>query len=516
MKRKVFSILLIFISLHGFSQKDPIIIKRDTIAGKNYLTNTDIVSHEYVFSERIDKTDLDTLGHLLTIQLRGTTKNGKWLDNSGDVIVYDLKEDKIKWSRKLNYQQASIEQVGHVMVQSSAGTSYYLDIEDGKSFWEVRNLIYYFNVRQNIGIGYKFKASSGVTNKLEGIDLTNGKIIWTREIDRTYGWNSLKDLNDSVLLIASSGLHTVNLKTGAGWDYETKTGQKDYTSTIAANTAGAVLGVLTGVFAYTTAYDIVRDVASNVLIDSNFIYFASREKIACLNKNGVMVWNHDLPEKSVSKSVIFIKNDMLYMINKGYAFMGFRQFDYGDAFLAAFDKNTGRQVYYQTINSKEDQINGFRVDHDTILLVFDNRIAKHSLTDGSMLLSNSIPAETAGVLRYFIGDQVYIKSDSTYQLLTSSDSSQYYVFTGSTKTLAVDRNLEITLQIDFRELYILYDETGNYRFLENNGNTIVLNKNNDKVAEFMASRNAAILGKKLYDIRENSFVEIDLSGILDN
>jgi hypothetical protein len=516
MKRKTLTILLIFSSLLGFPQKAPSIIKRDTVAGKNYLTNTEIIAHEYIFSDRIDKTDLDTSGNLLTIQLRGTTKNGKWLDNSGDVMVYDLEGDYIKWFRKINYEQASIDQVGHVMVQTSAGTSYYLDIEDGKSIWEVRNSIYFFDIAQNIGIGYKFKASTGYTNKLEGIDLTNGNILWTREINRTYGWNSLMYLDDSVLLIAASGLHSVNIKTGKGWDYETVTGEKDYTATIAANAAGAVLGVLTGTYAYTTGYNVVRDVVSNVLIDSNYIYFASKEKIACLNKKGIMVWNHDLPEKSVSKSTIFIKNELIFMINKGYAFMGYRQLDYGDAFIAAFDKYTGRQVYYQTINSKEEQINAFLTDHDSVFLVFKNRIAKHSLTDGSMLLSNSFPVENTGELKFFIGDQVYIKSDSDYVSLVKSDPSSCFVYSGSSKTLVIDRRLEIERQIDYEDLFVFYAEKDNYRFLANKGNTVVLDKDNHLAAEFRASSRSIIVGHKLYDVQENSFFEIDLSGIIDN
>jgi hypothetical protein len=514
-KRLFFSGIFIFSILTIYSQSNLLIVNNDKIIGKNYLTNKDLHATEYVFPERIENSYIDTATNLLTVQLRGLSKNGKWLNNSGDVVLYDITSNNIKWSKKIHYQQGSIEQFDNIIIQTIAGKSYCLNTENGENLWEVKNNIYYVEPYEKIGIGYKFKTSKGYTNTLEGIDLINGKSIWEREINREYSWNNIFHLNDSTIVIAAAGLHSVNLRNGIGWDYNTITGKKDYTETAVANTAGAVLGLLTGAFVMSTGHNLVRDVVSNILVDSASIYIASKEKISRLNHEGEIVWSSSLPEDLTSNSSIFFKDSLLFMLNKGYAYMGYRQLDFGRPFLAAFNINTGRQLYLNTLSEKKDRINGFKINNDTVLLVFNDRVLKYSLKDGYLLSEKSFDIETSGELRYFVGGQVYLKNDSTFSNLTELDSTGYNIFTKSGKTLVLNDKLDLVNQIDFDQVYVFYLKTKDFKFLAKDNETTIIDNSNKKVADLKISDKSILLGSILFDMQEKSFFTIDVTDLIN-
>ena len=127
---------------------------------------------------------------------------------------------------------------------------------------------------------------------LEGVNLISGNSIWEKELNREYGWNKTIQLNDSTILIAASGLHTVNIKNGSGWDFNLVTGQKDYKETIAKNVAGITIGILTGTYITSSGPNVVREIISNIIIDSSEIYIASKESISKINKvNGKIIWS---------------------------------------------------------------------------------------------------------------------------------------------------------------------------------------------------------------------------------
>lgn len=515
--KKLFAVVaLSFIAVIIYSQSNLLITKNEKVIGKNFKTNRDIQAREYIFQQRIDNSHIDTTTNLLTVQLRGTSKNGKWLNNSGDVALYDLSNNKIKWTKKVFYQQGNIEQFDNMIIQTIANKSYCLNIENGETLWEVKNTIYYVVPGKKIGIGYKFKSSTGYTNTLEGIDLTNGNPIWKREINREYSWNNIFHLNDSVIIVAAAGLHSVNLRNGTGWDYNTITGKKDYTETALTNAAGVVVGVLTGVFVTATGHNLVREVVSNVLLDSNSIYFASKEKISRLDHEGNVKWNSPLPADLTSSSSIFIKDSVLFMINKGFAFMGYRQLDFGKPFIAAFDLNSGKQIFLSPLSEKKDQISGFKIQNDTLLIVFKDMVSKHSLKDGSIILEKSFDIQALGELRYFIGGVVYIKTDSAFNNLILTDSMSNFLFTKSGKTLVLNDKLNILNQIDYNQLYVYYLKSKDYKFLANNNETTVIDNKNKKVAELKASNKAILLGSRLFDMQEKSFIEIDLKELINN
>jgi len=508
--------LLILISSVSFGQKKGFqVLHNEKVVGKNLVDSTEIKGIEYIFPERIHETFLDTTSGFLTVQLRGLRKE-KWLSNKGNILQYDLNNKNLLWSKKIAYQTSSLQQFSNTMIFTVANKSNCLDIRTGNEIWEVKNNIYYVDPIDNIGIGYRFKSSTGYSNELEGIDLKSGKEIWKRDLNREYGWNDIFYINDSTMIVVAAGLHSININNGKGWDYNTVTGKKDYTGTAAANALGVAAGLLTGTFVMSTGHNLVRDVVSNSLVDSSSIYFASKEQLSKIDKQtGNVLWKYPFPKNLPSKSSLFMNDSVVFMVNKGYAFMGYRQLDFGKPFIAAFDRETGKQKYLTLINVKKDPILGFKLLQDEIYLVFKNRIAKYSIQKGNQIAEKEFLQDNYGDLKYFVGNQVFVTNENEDLIsLPQSDTSKVFVFTNQGKTLSIDNQLNVTDTIEYEDLSIYYLRTVDYKFIAKDNKTLIINNVGKKIAEIEATSNAFLIGETLYDKRDKSFIAIDLKEII--
>ncbi len=498
MKRILSSLFFLLTIASVYAQSDLQIIHNEKVIGKNLKTKTDIKAIEYVFPERIEQTYIDTLSNLLTVQLRGVTKNEKYLNNSGNVLVYDLANKNTKWSQKINFAQSDILQQKDRMIRTSVNKSYCLNMDDGKTIWDVQNKIYFIDAKQDVGIGYKCTTFAGF-NTLEGINLKTGEALWKRVLNGKYEWNSTFGrifmwdgafhLNDSTAIVVIRGLHAINLKTGNGWDYDAVTGTFDY--------RGYISGLV-----------------SNILVDSSSIFMASKTQLTRLDRNGKIEWSQPLPRDSTSKSSIFRKDSLLYMVNKGYGISGYKQKFDGKPYLATFDLKTGTPHLFAIIEGKKQQINAFKVNKDTILLAFKDKIAKYSLIDGSLIAEKIVELDSLGEFNDFVGKLVYIKTDSTYKSLESIDASKNYLWTEKGKLLTINAKLETSNEIDVKQLYVCYLKTKDYSFIAKENETIVLDKAGKIVAELQVSANAKLIGSKLYDVQKQNFIEIDIAELL--
>lgn len=511
--------LSLLITTIGFSQKNQIqVSSNDKVFGKSHIDNSAIKGVEYIFPERISKTFIDTTTGLLTVQLRGLSKNEKWLNNTGNIVQYDIKNNSVLWQKKIAYATSSLQQFSNTLIYSVGNKSYCLDNRTGNELWEVKNNIYFVSPNENIGIGYKSKNPTKPSNELEGIDLKNGNILWKRDLNREYGWNSVFYTNDSTLIVVAAGLHAIDIKTGKGWDYNTITGKKDYTGTVTANAVGVGLALLTGTLVTSSGHDVVRDLVSNVLMDSSSFYFSSKDQLAKINKQtGDLIWSSSFPKDYASKSSIFMNDSLVFMVNNGSAFMGNRPLDFGKPFIAAFDRESGVQQYLSVINRKDDPILGFQLLDNDIYLVFKNRMAKYSKETGHLIIEKDFQTAEFGELKHFIGNKVFITNQQDdFVSLPQSDTSKVFVFTGQDKTLAIDKELNVLDTIKYEDLSIYNLRTKDHKLISKDKETQIINNQGKRIAVVEASSNSFLIGNTLYDQQNSSFLAMDLKDILTN
>ena len=517
MKKAFITTGLLLIAVFSFAQSSDVkVLLMDRTIGKITATQEELKTKEYVFPELIYRSYIDTISKSLTVQLRGKNDNGRWM-NRGNILFYDLDNKRIKWTKNINYTTNSLQQLGSTLIfRTSTNKSHCLNIENGKNLWKAKNSIFFVDNDANIGVGYKFEAGMPTYTELEGINLKTGKAMWQREVNREYGWNEVFQLKDSEWIIASAGLHTINTHNGSGWSYKAVTGEKDYSGTAAASAVGIGLALFTGFGFYATGYDFVGDIVSNVYSDSAGFYLASKDIVSRINKNdGTVNWYHLFPAGTTSTSFLWAKDNLLFMLNYGYASNGSRSIFYGTPFFATFNKENGEQKFLSTINITKNPILDFKIKDDVLLLVFKDRIMKYSLFNGSQIIEKIIDNKELGELYGFVGNRTYIDAgNSILANLVLTDISKNFILTRNDKILITDNELNVVGEIDVNQLYTARLKVDDYLIITKDKKTFILNNNNEKVAEIDIELKPVLIGDKLYSVQENSFFEIDADNLI--
>jgi len=256
---------------------------------------------------------------------------------------------------------------------------------------------------------------------------------------------------------------------------------------------------------------------ANVIVDSSNVYMASKEQLAKIDKySGEVIWNDTFQKDLASKSSIFMNDSLVFMVNKGFAFMGNRKLNFGNPFIAAYNRDTGEQKYLSLINGENDPILGFRVVDNKMYLMFKNRMAIYSQKTGDLILEKSFPEVEFGKLKHFVGNKAFITNkNGDLSNLIQSDITKVFVFTSNNKIVSFDSKLNVGEIIDFKDLKIHYLQTKDYKFFAKDKLTWIIDNNGQKIAEIEATSKAFLIGETLYDRRGDSFFAIDLTTIID-
>ena len=511
MRSKFISQLFILIGFGLFGQSSDIhVTSKQKVIGQNLLTQQDISATEYQFPKDIYGRYLDSTSGNLTLQLRKLKKNEKSYGLRGELIGFNLYSNTVNWSRKINYTTENVWQNGHLITISKNNKVFYLDDKTGEELWNDKNDLYFADKENEIGIQYL----NNDKNQIQGIDLKSGNVLWQRELSREYGWNETKKLNDSTILIASGGLHTLNLKNGKGWDYNTITGKKDYTETIAKNAAGLVLGALTGTAIISTGPNLVRNVASNILLEGDYIYFASKEKISKLNTaTGEIIWSFTLDETSTSRSSLTLKDNMVYLINKGYANFGNRIIKFGNPFILALNSQTGKEEFMTQIDNTDNFILDYELTNDGLLLLSKDKIIDVSLLNSNNPKEKSFDKSEFGKLRFFRTNDVFTIKETKMLSLITTDATKHYIQTDKGLILELNNELEVKNQYNLNDIFFHYKDYSDYKFFRkgNLEKTVVCDSNNQLMADINLRGHIFVFGDNFYAIDGESLYAIKIS-----
>jgi outer membrane protein assembly factor BamB len=484
--------------------------------GTNHLTGETITAREFVFPQRIYKVSIDTFNFHTTFLLRATNKKDNFYKDTGEMIYFDLNNSRAIWKRNIAYSNNSFLFGNNKIIISLQPLSQSINTQNGQNLWQVKNGIIFIDDFCNVGVGYDYKVSRGLTNDLLGINLENGKVIWSRKIPRDFGWTDVKKINDSTVIIIAGGLHYINLKDGSGWSYQTITGDKDYSGTVLANTAGIALGLLTGAFFITTGYDLVRDISSNLLIDSNGYFFASKEKVLRISNEGIVNWEHSLPNDLASNSEIFLNGDTLYMINKGYALKGSNNIVYGVPFFAAFNKNSGERLFISTIIEDKIQIVDYWFQDSSLFLLTGDRIFSYNIKNGGIIGDFDIKANLGSDAVCFTKANIYYKKGGEYFSLRNNLNARIPLMLKDEQIILFDEEFNILDSIGKNSLMVNYLEFNNYKFLFDFKQNFILNADNIIIAEIKIEKPVTKHGSRFFIVHDRGFLEIDLFKLFVN
>ena len=496
----------------------------EIIIGRNYRTNADIKAEKHVFPENIYRWSANDATSLLSLQFRGTNEEesdkpgqGDELKKIGSIAVFDLQTHRIRWDQMINYQESTVAQYDRFLLKRDGYQTSCLNIDSGREMWKATKTLDYVNQTRSIGVGSRRSTSGNITNAVEGIDIPSGQTIWKRNINRKYNLNEILPLNDSVVIVSANGLHSMHLKTGLGWDYNAHTAKKDRSATIIVNVINLGLSIiLGGESELVTGHDLITDLVSNTLVDSTGMYMADKNSLVHLNRRGKVIWKSSLPGNMVSRSTLFFKDSLIYLVNNGWASFNFEPVKYGKTFIAAFSVKTGKKIFLSPVGYKNDEIVDYLTQQDTLYLISTNRVFKYSLQDGSELFEQKMKIDSVGELTRFGGKNLYIVSDSVPVDPVLPDSAHIGVYTTKNDLLYLDYLFNIKDIFPGNALSDCFLETKGYKFIDTGEMTLVVDGQNVPVAELYISGNCILRGTTLFEVQGKDLVEIELNQVLDH
>jgi hypothetical protein len=500
-------------SILSFCQQNKVIPK-ETLIGTNNITKNEIKAKEFLFTKRVHDFYIDSINNYAIIQFRNTAKDNKSIDNKGSVMLFDLNDSSIKWENKFDFSDGNLYFNDSLIINYTSNKIYLWGLSSGENIWETDNSLYYLLKDKKIALAYN---SSWKTNskKLEGIDIESGKKVWERKISRDDGWDNIYSLNDSIIIIYSNGFHTLNVNDGKGIDFVSKTNYKNYTYLILTNTLGITLGILTGVFTYTYGEPIVTsDIQSKILIDSSYLFYASKHNLYKLNQDGTIVWNKKLNNKKISHSTLFKKDSIVYMINNGYAIKNGVKVNFGTPSLTAYNTYSGNQIFYSPFiekKKKDDMILDYKVEKDEIVFLFKKSIARYSLIDGTFISDRNFNIKEYGDMVSFIEDNIYHKDNLYYSKITRTYPKNYNIYTNFGVALSLNEKFETQALLEYKDLYFLSSRTKDYEILTNDSIISIINNNGKTITELTLLKDVVIIRDKLFGKKGNSLFMFDIN-----
>ncbi len=462
---------------------------------------------EYVFSDMVENVYVYADEGLVTAKIRKFDPVSGQAMSNGRIIQYDLINGKTVWSKRIG-KSDKIDLYGNSLVLTRNNSSRFLDAYSGSVRMRFDNNFYLFDEVHNIGLGYSFYGF----NELEGIDMNTSQVLWKRKVNRDYGWNNSFYANDATLIVVAGGIHSINIKNGNGWSYETKTGKKDYSGTIAANVVGLALGLLTGTFVVSTGHSVVHDLVSNLWSDSTNFYLASTEQIAKIdNLSGRVLWKSQFVTNEVGSSYVFKNRDVVCVVNRGFAYMNGRYIRFGKPFIAAYNDVTGAEIYKKQIVVGDEAVTGFDIRDNNLFLLLGNRMMKFAIETGTKLAEEYFPEKNFGELTGFAGNQIaVVAGNGKFASLNTADSTSIYITMNRNRLLAIDTALQVVKTFNKEEFSTSFYETPDFKFYLKDGKVLVANNEGRIIAELNASNRAFMIGTAMYDIQGKSLIVADL------
>lgn len=483
------------------------LMENQEVIGNNLRTGSNIEAKAYTFPKRIQDFSIDTSSHLITVELRELTSS-RHLENVGKVAVFDVAKGQSRWVKNVRYPVSRIFLQDTMIIQQFANHCVRLDYKNGDKFWESSHKLFY-SPDSRVGFAYK----SGWGNTVEGIDLSTGIKLFSRELNEEAGIDQILNWNDSTLLLVSGGLHSFHVRYGYGFDYDAVTTQKNYLKSAAINLIGLSALILTGSGFVYYGHDTYSNLVSKVLVDHDQLFFASKDQLVKIGADGQVVWKTELPQDKASMSRLYLRKGVLYMINLGRAYYNGVQEEYGKPFLAAFDANTGKSLYVNYLGEDKSYINDYKVTGNDILILFRDGISKYRLSDGTLLGEKIMDPETYGDGLSFVGEQVYNASQSNYVSMVKSDTSHYYVFSPELNIWRLNQDMSVNNQVKSDSLYTVFRVNSEEIWMHRAGNMKVLDKGGKEIASLKMQKSAILLGNKMYWSEGNRLYEMDINEI---
>jgi hypothetical protein len=479
--------------------------------GTDLRTNSPLIAKEYQFDQPVYRFFPSENKQAMTVLVRRKDASATYWKPKGEAKVIDPESGRQIWSKKVNFPGTTIQTIGDAVYEQRGNKLSKIALADGKPLWKRKTFMFMPIPSQNVALCYDVETGF---QKLVGIDMVSGGLMWRRDVSGELGWESAKQVNDSTVLITAGGLHTVGAQDGLGWDinrvtHVKKTDMKKVGLALLTGVAGAAAGYMVipgGDFS-----DYFLHLSSNVLYDGDVFYFAAKEKLTCHSLDGKKLWEAPLNGKITTKSHLFQDGNTIYLVNKGYGMKYGWPAALGNPYVAAFDADSGEQLFYKEWDERKNFVSDYLVEGNELFLLYKDKLDIQKFSPEGLSQRFVSRMDTDVKMKEFVSEQIFIRQDSAFQQ-PSHDREHFYIFSENYDLYRFANDFESNEKLDKKSLYRNYLETDAFLFLGNERETFIVDKHTLKeVARCEATVKSTIIDCNLYYTKGSKLLEMDIS-----
>lgn len=504
MKKLLLSIALCSCTALTFAQdSNTFILSNNIPMGQNLQTNTPIEGTSYVFESPVNSLSVDSKNQTALVLLQHKSNYFK----KGVLLNYNLEKKATLWEKPVNLNKEKINLIPGLAIVKGTKESTALNPADGAPAWQTTTDFFFTDTEAGVGIGFPQKRFT-VSNELNGIDLSDGKVLWSRKFNHQFGINSITPLNKGTVLIVTDKLYAINLKNNSGWEYRINTGTTDHPETINLK--------IDNKYIEDVDYNFLQDgktvcgLVSDPLIQDNKIYIASEEQVTCLSEDGKELWKTSLPEKRTSRLRIFANKGILYVINTGYAYFDGKKIQYGSPFIAAFQQENGKQIYLT--NLEKGYIVDYQAVGDKLFLLQPLRLATVDLVSGKLISRELLEVPDRVEIVAFPHTGFYEAEGNTYKPLVSGND-RLYMINARGKLVAYELASKTFSTVASDKLFRESFRTDDFICISQNKNSAVLDNNGQAIARLQLGAGSFADANRIYFITENMLYTVSIEAI---
>jgi hypothetical protein len=507
--KNTFCILLCLVSLQLFQQSAVNYYKTyNTPIGTSAISINTLSAKTFSFSHPVYKMAADSSTGNLIVSTRQKDASGKSYTNKGFHLTIKQNDSACCL---LEDTKLDIQLSGEHLILSNDKRSSRFNKTLGYEQVEFPSKIIYTIEKNNSGLTYNPAIKSGTETALSCIQLGDGAVIWSAPVTGASDWNDVAHLNDSTILIAAGGLHAVNIHKGLVWSYPLTTFVKtDKPLTYSAFNKNTYDKNHEGIITSKEENKITQ-ISSSILIGSNAIYFAAKDRIIALDKTGKLLWQSELSKYPVSRCILQEIKDNIVLVNLGVAQYNDNTVLCGKPFVMAFNKHSGSV----TLNMN-DEFSGSLTD----VTVFKNTIL---IGDKSLVMEvneearvnpilNLYEPKFGRLLEFINGNDYYVEKEGYYVSLNFINDNVVYFKTDHGKVFGMDKG-GIEYEYHFTELYKINKTMGGKKLLSQKNKTILVSENFELLHTFTTGEPAVVLKDRIYFADGKQLFVIDVNNL---
>jgi hypothetical protein len=481
--KKILQLLFITSSVIINAQK-----KQTTKLGNSAVSDQPIIATTFLFDNPVYKLVADTNNNCVFFTTRKYDNTIKKYINIGMCGKIDADEDSLLWFK--NVSQFDITNTNPYLILSNVNKSSAYNKEFGYDHINFPGKIVHINEAQNIVL-----IISNNTNKLSAHLLSTGNLVWQTTLNNEQQWVDLKYLNDTTLLIAASGLTSINLKTGKNWEIPLETHLKPTGPILISENDLQNKNSLNSVETATNNSNITF-LSSNILINNKEVYFASKDYLTAIDSTGKIIWQQDLKKYQLSQTILSVINDEVLLFNIGKAKCGDKSVVYSKPFLLKFNKTTGVLNSDQT--SKIETIFDFVNMNNSIVFANKKAISTTDITNALFESIIELDEKKYGQFKSFINpDEFYVEREGHIVPLSFINSQLIFFVTTNDKVYGVS-NHKIEYEYHYTELYKKQFDINKAVLLKGGTKHFLVSKNFELLSTINSDQTPIYLNYKLF------------------